>query len=645
MRLPGTLPAESVRLAHNNTEEALGAWLDTIAADTTRSPASLTVRPQAGSRQPLLQEFSKLSSTSSAAPLEVKGTLAEGGMGLIRLAEQEALGRTVVVKTLRENYAPEAAEHVLREAWATGALEHPNIVPVHDIRVDDDGAPLIVLKRIEGLSWTDSMFDAEAVQTRFAASNLLEWNLGILKQVILAIRFAHSRGVLHRDLKPDNVMIGSFGEVYVVDWGIALSLPNATDSRLPPAKDADSIAGTPCYMAPEMLGDGPLDERTDTYLLGAVLYEILASEPPHKAKTLRELMDEIRHADPVLPPDACPLLGSLCQRAMHRDPEGRFQDAGAFGLALQVCLEQRESMRLAEVAQIQRDRLEQTLQEPDVSRHECYRFFGALRLAYIEALRVWPGNEAAQRELDTARIDIINYELGQGNPHAAQSIFTELSTPPPGLEASIEKAKRKQQDELAELGQFRDDSNLAVGSRTRIFLISILGLLWTTTPLLKYLWEFSTLMTSYTGMSLVTGSFMIVTTGLWYWARDTLTSTQVNRRLSASLATLFPIQFILFAGGALMGMSVTTSQQLMIFVWTTIAAGVSVTVDLRFWPVAVGYALAFLAAAQWPEARFFAMSAGNGLLTLTAVYIWYPRGDVYPGGLLKSRKKAAYEQS
>jgi len=626
-------------LPHDKTEGALSAWLDTIAADPDKRPASLTLRPETGSQQPLLQEFSKLDSTSSAAPISVKGTLAEGGMGLIRLAEQEALGRTVVVKTLRENYTPHAAEHVLLEAWATGALEHPNIVPVHDIRVDDDGAPLIVLKRIEGLSWSDLMFDADAVNERFSASNLLEWNLSILKQVLQAVRFAHSRGILHRDLKPDNVMIGSFGEVYVVDWGIALGLECAGDnSKLPAAKDAQSMAGTPCYMAPEMLGHTPLDERTDVYLLGAILYEIISKEPPHQATSLEGIIQEIKTSSPEFPKEDYPLLSELCQRAMHKDPGQRFQSASEMGLALQDCLKHRNSRRIAAVAKTQHEYLREILSGDNPSRHDCYRRFGALRLGYIEALRVWPDNQEAQVAIDEARVEIIEYELAQGNPNAAHSVLTELTTPAPELSDRVQQAQHKQHSELAELEKYRDDSDLTVGSRTRIFIIAILGFAWTITPLLKDGLQVEWFMATYTGMTVITGTFMLVTSALWFWARESLTKTLINRRMCAAMAALFPCQFLLFAGGSLMGMPVLSAQLLMIFVWTLIASIVVVTIDKRFLPVAICYAAAFLIASRWPEYRFYLMSAGNLVLTIVAIYIWYPNKVEQSGTLFSLQK-------
>jgi len=198
--------------------------------------------------------------------IDVHHTIGEGGMGVVHLATQATLGRHVAVKTLRKGAGDEeAALRILREAWVTGALEHPNVVPVHDVGVDASGAPVIVMKRIEGRVWSHLMRDGAEITRRFGATDPLEWNLRTLVSVCNAVHFAHSRGILHRDLKPDNVMIGEFGEVYVLDWGIAVSLKDDPSGRLPCASQATDIAGTPHYMAPEMLlGDPQRTPRAPT---------------------------------------------------------------------------------------------------------------------------------------------------------------------------------------------------------------------------------------------------------------------------------------------------------------------------------------------------------------------------------------------
>ena len=167
----------------------------------------------------------------------------------------------------------------------TGMLEHPNIVPVHFVELGSDGAPLVVMKRVAGTEWNKLIDRADEVKRRFGTTDLLTWNLDILMSVLDALRFAHHRGVIHRDVKPSNVMIGDFGEVYLLDWGIAVSLRDDPSGRLPTLSSRPELAGTPAYLAPEMRGrpgSPRQSERTDVYLAGAVLYEIVTGAPPHR---------------------------------------------------------------------------------------------------------------------------------------------------------------------------------------------------------------------------------------------------------------------------------------------------------------------------------------------------------------------------
>jgi serine/threonine protein kinase len=277
--------------------------------------------------------------------LDMERTIGEGGMGIVRLATQRSLGRKVAVKTLRPDVKSEAATlRLLREAWVTGTLEHPNIVPVYDLGLGEDGSPIIVLKRIEGVEWGAVMHDAAVASERYGAADLLEHNLRILIQLCNAVSLAHARGVLHRDLKPENVMIGSFGEVYLVDWGIAVSLRPDPLGRLPLAAEQSEMAGTPCYMAPEMLGAlGALTERTDVYLLGAILHEILTKKPPHNG-SFKQIVGSILMSSFTYDADAPRELAEIAQRAMRRPPEDRFASTEELRLRLEWYLRHRGSL-------------------------------------------------------------------------------------------------------------------------------------------------------------------------------------------------------------------------------------------------------------------------------------------------------------
>ena len=158
-------------------------------------------------------------------------------------------------------------------------LEHPNIIPIYDILDVHTNNPQIVMKKIEGEEWSTRLEETRTSEERLER-RWLEEQLTLLCRVCDAVAYAHSRGIIHRDLKPDNVMIGAFGAVYVLDWGIAVSIQDGGLPNIPKAKSERGVAGTPMYMAPEMAkGDGSLlSPQSDVYLLGGILHTILTGE-------------------------------------------------------------------------------------------------------------------------------------------------------------------------------------------------------------------------------------------------------------------------------------------------------------------------------------------------------------------------------
>lgn len=409
------------------------------------------------------------------ARIELGTTLGQGGMAVVRVARQKSLGREVAVKMMRGETVEVASIGMLREAWITGALEHPNIVPVHDLGIDEAGRPMLVLKRIEGKPWSE-----------LVGERSLEWNLQQLLQVCNAVAFAHSRGIVHRDLKPANIMIGGFGEVNVLDWGIAVSLVDDGSGRLPLATQCTDIAGTLAYMAPEMLGTGTVTAQTDVYLLGAILVEIATGRPPHLSKTIETTISSIRASQPVLGDDVPSEIAAICRRAMAKEPSERFATAEAFREAIVAFLEHRGSSVLADQAHVQLRELEAHLAtRSDSAEHRTrtYELFGEVRFGFQAALRTWADNTLARDGLERALVAMGSYELDHGDARAAAVLIADVRDPAPELRARLATVERETRDRTKRLERFEADSNVDKDSALRTAFIVVCGIVWTCMPL------------------------------------------------------------------------------------------------------------------------------------------------------------------
>ena len=564
--------------------------------------------------------------------LELGEIIGTGGVGIVRRARQSALARDVAVKMLKPHKRTrETVVDLLHEAWIAGSLEHPNIVPVHDILMDEQDSPLIVLKRIEGLAWSELIRDARQVRERFGAEDLLEWNLSILGQVLNAVRYAHSRGVVHRDLKPDNVMIGEFGEVYVVDWGLAVSLKDDETGRLPLAKNAVSLAGTPAYMAPEMLGDSdiPISERTDIYLIGSILFEILAGKPPHGGKNAMMVIGSVVKSQPALSDDVPQGLARICRRAMDPDPHGRFENAEQVRLALQGFLQHRGSARLSLQAEVALEELEQQLARPSEAdlehRQELYRLFGACRFGFREAITSWHHNAAARRGLERATMGMIEYELSQGDSRAAAALYAELPEPPAELRQRIEQALATQaadRKRAAALQKLGTELDLGVGKRSRALATLVLGLAFTIIPsIATFQWP-QLAFDSHPKIVGWTAIFGLITLAVGYRIRRLLRESAANRRLFFMLLLLIAVEFPLQLG--MWGAGFSPDQSLLVHevVWFFLAAVLAITFDLRLLPAAFGYLTAFAIMALFPDTRLYVFNLPHAVLTINYVVVW-----------------------
>lgn len=252
--------------------------------------------------------------------------LGEGGQGVVVRARDRLLERDVAIKALKNRQDHALEKMLVREAKLCGRLEHPNILPTYDLAQDDLDSPLFVMKKIEGRSLEELLYELRENGPdglRRARLRLLN----IFLQILNAITFAHARGVLHLDLKPGNISLGSFGEVYVIDWGFAREKECRTDTV---------AGGTIHYMAPERLDRKEFDERADIFSLGVLLYRLLTGRHPREVGEIgyREYRKTWRQY-PLIPPrerdrSIPPELEAITLKAMADDPQARYASAHAF---------------------------------------------------------------------------------------------------------------------------------------------------------------------------------------------------------------------------------------------------------------------------------------------------------------------------
>lgn len=231
-------------------------------------------------------------------------------MGEVELARDNDIRRTVAVKRLRSDVQSEEALHRFAdEVRIVGQLEHPAIVPVYDVGKDEAGQVYLVMKHLNGETMEDIIAKLRAGESSYLKQYTIEYRVHLFLGILDAIRYAHARGIIHRDLKPANVMIGPFGEVTVLDWGIAKPIAKAgtgkdgvqplertfveSQGRIGDETQLGSLAGTPLYMSPEQAAgrNDELDERSDVFALCLLLFEWLSLEHPlRNKKTITEVL-------------------------------------------------------------------------------------------------------------------------------------------------------------------------------------------------------------------------------------------------------------------------------------------------------------------------------------------------------------------
>lgn len=418
---------------------------------------------------------------------EIVAPIGRGGMGEVWRAVQRSLGREIALKQLTADN-PVAEEHFLSEARVTARLSHANIVPVHALGRSGDGRPMLAMKLVKGRSWLDVLREEPGQEH-------MGQHLQVFLAVCNAVAFAHAEGFLHRDLKPANVMVGQFGQVFVVDWGLAVGLDRETCERsgILFVRDVQSPAGTPAYMAPELaLGDGESQgPHTDVYLLGACLHEIVTGTPPH---AVGDTMEALRHAADSPPPEydasVPPELREICRRALAQVPAERFPDVTSLRAAVETFLAHDAARAITEkglraLALLkerigarapagERDAAAQTEQERAI-----HRAYTEARFAFEHSLESWPeGEEAKQGIVEAARV-MLRHAIATEDLPLAALLAGDVDDAALGREVAALRARlAAREQELAALREqavLLDDRRVSRPLSNVFFLAAALG--------------------------------------------------------------------------------------------------------------------------------------------------------------------------
>lgn len=277
--------------------------------------------------------------------------IARGGTGVLQSAFDPVTGRTIAIKKLlpETRFDRRERRRLLREARVTAQLQHPNTVPVYDIGEDDVEGVYFIMKRISGENLFEILKRIAQGDEKAIDAYPISRRLSMVADACQALAYAHARGVIHRDVKPENLWVGNFGEVILLDWGAAKVWGHADDnepirqSSLPVREEIESSQlqtltggnqrpGTPLYMSPEQIvGNRTIDERSDVFSVGVVLYEVMAIREPFRGRTIDETFENIRKKEIQPPSERSPqynipqAVDDIVAKALQKRPEHRFQ--------------------------------------------------------------------------------------------------------------------------------------------------------------------------------------------------------------------------------------------------------------------------------------------------------------------------------
>ena len=443
-----------------SVEDIRNRWAEALSEDVTQDMTLREAGRGTGSTSGVVLHEKRLGEDGQAldppAEYELLELLGTGGMGLVYSARQNSVNRVIALKMIKPEACQDPArrEKFLSEAAVTGELDHPNIVPVHDLGTSEEGQLFYAMKEVRGTSWAEVMREKTEQE-----------NLEILMRVADAVAFAHAKGIIHRDLKPSNVMLGEFGEVLVMDWGLAASVCDGGKAECLSGKV--QTAGTPAYMPPEMAaGDGDqVGCHSDQYLLGAILYQIVTGQPPHSGDST---VDCLLNAswNVIQETEKTGELLDIARKAMATSPAQRYGSVKEFQEAIRLYQRHMESVTLTQRAWDQLDRAE------DGGDYEQYAraVFG-----FEESLELWAGNTEARRGRLEASLAYARCAHRNGALDLATSLLEETD---PHHADMLQRVRRSQEIRDARRRRVR---TLKYGSGilgTVVFVLLAIGFVW-----------------------------------------------------------------------------------------------------------------------------------------------------------------------
>lgn len=542
---------------------------------------------------------------SPGSEFVVKGSLSVGGMGEVLLAHQATLGRDVAVKVPKESAPRQRDADLIVEGRVVGQLEHPNIVPVHALGHDEQGRPMLVMKRVEGQSWRELL----------KVGRDRDRDLRIAMEVCQALHFAHSRGVVHCDVKPANVMVGRFGEVYLVDWGIAVGFGTCTIDGVPHESGVSGVFGTPKYMAPELaLPDSTIDQRTDVYVMGAVLFEVVTGRPLRSGRRTAELVHQAHLAAPPVFGGAEGVdvavddeLRGIIGRCLAREPADRFDSADALREALVTYVAHGAVRVIIDRAQQALTRLEQAIAAEVVDDATVRHLGNECRFGFRTALSAWPESKRATDGLVAVLERLLRFELARGELAASRGLLRELEATwggtRPLLQSEVQHladSLSAQQAEVSSLQRFALEHDRGIAERERAVAVFFAAFAWLITTVILDRLAAAAIFTAGPGVFAVfTGLFAVVFAGAGLFM-PRLRQTEASRAMIITMALTEAGLAGVYAIGEVLGMAAAPMLaigQTML----TVTGGTFAASDKRLWPAVVLSAVSVPPLLVWPD--------------------------------------------